>query len=296
MTQVQSLLSSRTFALLGAIILPALAAQPAAAQQASFFDNFDTLSTQRWYVADGWANGAWQNCAWSSKQVSVTGGLLNVGFAPVPYGGRNYSCGELQTKQAFGYGTFEARLKTPAGSGLNAAFFTYIGAEQGKPHDEIDFEVLLKNTSQMQTTTFVNGKSGDGETGSGQDHQLPYPSDSDFTDYAVTWTADKIEFYVNKVLIRTMTDPVTIPTESAAYLLQPLGYRYAERLDGAVRSTCRADRHAGRLGRLYRPGRKLHLPRVGSVHHRTMTSHGPSGPFPLLIAIRADQSNKGVIQ
>ena len=194
--------------LAGLILLPAAAL----AQSASFHDDFDTLDKQRWYVSDGWANGAHQNCVWSASQVSAAGGMLKVGFAPVPSQDRQYSCGEIQTKQAYGYGTYEARLKTPAGSGLNAAFFTFIGPQQNKPHDEIDFEVLLKDTSIVETTTFVNGKSGDGKVGSGQKHTLPYPSDSDFIDYAVTWEPDQVRFYINGELVRTMTDQATIPT------------------------------------------------------------------------------------
>ncbi|MEO3997613.1 family 16 glycosylhydrolase [Mesorhizobium sp. CAU 1732] len=194
-------------------VFPCLLVAPAAfAQQASFFDDFDTFNTQRWYVADGWATGAYQNCTWASNQVSIEDGILRVGFAPRPYKDRQYSCGALQTKQAIGHGTFEARLKTPSGSGLNAAFFSYIGPTQGKPHDEIDFEILLRDTGKVQTTTFVNGISGDGEIGSGQNHDLPYPSDSDFIDYAITWTPDKIEYFINGELVRTIDEAFRIPT------------------------------------------------------------------------------------
>lgn len=193
-------------------ILMILAPTAAMAQGASFHDDFDSLDTKRWYVSDGWANGAHQNCTWSTSQVKSVDGMLNVGLAPMPKGDRQYSCGEVQTKEAYGYGTYEARLKTPKGSGLNAAFFTYIGAEQKKPHDEIDFEILLKDTSSVQTTTFVNGKSGDGKIGSGQTHTLPHPSDSDFTTFAMTWEPDKILYYIDGTLVRTMDDPTTIPT------------------------------------------------------------------------------------
>lgn len=210
MSRVQYFQAARTIGLMGSMAV--LTMQPAMAQATSFFDDFNSLDSQRWYVSDGWANGAHQNCAWSAGQVKVIDGMLNVGFAPGQAAGRAYQCGEIQTRQAHGYGTYEARLKTPAGSGLNAAFFTYIGPQQQKPHDEIDFEILMKDTSAMQTTTFVNGKSGDGKVGSGQDHKLPYPSDSDFTDYAMTWAPDKIEFFVNGELIRTMTEPSVIPT------------------------------------------------------------------------------------
>jgi endo-1,3-1,4-beta-glycanase ExoK len=195
-------------ALAGLLLLPAAAM----AQGTSFHDDFNTLDTGRWYISDGWSNGAHQNCQWSRDQVTVAGGMLKVGFAPTPLADRQYRCGELQSKQDHGYGTYEARLKTPKGSGLNAAFFTYIGPQQGKPHDEIDFEILLKDTLTLETTTFVNGKSGDGKVGAGQKHALPYPSDGSFIHYAMTWEPKQIRFYVNGNLIRTMTDPITIPT------------------------------------------------------------------------------------
>ncbi|MGV8855787.1 MAG: family 16 glycosylhydrolase [Devosia sp.] len=182
------------------------------AQGTAFHDDFDTLDTARWYASDGWSNGAHQNCTWSSDQARVADGQLHIGFAPLPKGDRQYRCGEIQTRTAFGFGTFEARMKTPSGSGLNAAFFSYIGAEQSKPHDEIDYEVLLRNTAQVDTTTFVNGKSGDGKVGSGQSLVLPGPSDGDFITYAFTWEPDRIRFYIDGKLVRTMEDPKTIPS------------------------------------------------------------------------------------
>jgi endo-1,3-1,4-beta-glycanase ExoK len=189
----------------------AVMAQPALAQTA-FHDNFDQLDQSRWYVSDGWSNGAHQNCAWAADQVVSSNGQLRVGFAPRPAGDRQYRCGEVQTRSAYGHGTFEARLKTPAGSGLNAAFFTYIGAQQGRPHDEIDFEILLRDTSHVDTTTFVNGVSGDGEIGAGQSHALPHPSDQDFITYAITWEPDEVRFYIDGELARTIDDPRMIPT------------------------------------------------------------------------------------
>lgn len=191
--------------------LATLAFPAAAHAQAAFHDDFDQLSQSRWYVSDGWSNGSHQNCTWSTDQAATSGGNLQVGFAPTPKGDRQYRCGEIQTRTAYGPGTFEARIKTPAGSGLNAAFFTYIGPQQGKPHDEIDFEVLLKDTSHVDTTTFVNGVSGDGEIGAGQSHVLPHASDSDFITYAFTWAPDKVSYYIDGELVRTIDDPKMVP-------------------------------------------------------------------------------------
>ncbi len=195
-----------------ALAILCLATPVAAAEQGgSFFDDFESFDAARWYVSDGWANGPHQNCWWSKKEVRVSGGKLEVGFSSTPTGERQYRCGELQTRQSFGPGVYEARLKAPAGSGLDAAFFTYIGPTQHQQHDEIDFEILPKNPSQVHTTTFVNGKSGDGETGNGAELKLPYPADSDFIDYAFDWQPDRIDFYLNRQLVRSITVPREIP-------------------------------------------------------------------------------------
>lgn len=186
-------------------------AQPAFAQGTAFIDQFDQLDQSRWYVSDGWSNGTHQNCTWSTDQAKAVGGQLLVGFAPMPKGDRQFRCGEIQTRAAYGYGTFEARLKTPSGSGLNAAFFSFIGAQQGKPHDEIDFEILLRDAGHVDTTTFVNGISGDGEVGAGQSHALPHPSDSDFITYGFTWDPNQVRYYIDGELVRTIDDPKMVP-------------------------------------------------------------------------------------
>ena len=199
-------------AMLSVLVGCTACATPALAQEAAFRDDFDQLDQARWYVSDGWSNGSHQNCTWSTDQVKATNGMLRVGFAPVPKGDRQYRCGEIQTRKAYGYGTFEGRFKTPSGSGLNAAFFTFIGPQQNKPHDEIDFEVLLHDTDSVDTTTFVNGKSGDGTTGAGQSVPLPHASDADFITYAFTWEPDRLRFYVDGELVRTMDNPAMIPS------------------------------------------------------------------------------------
>jgi endo-1,3-1,4-beta-glycanase ExoK len=44
-----------------------------------------------------------------------------------------------------------------AGSGLNAAFFTYIGPVHDRAHHEIDIEVLLRDPGAVTFNTFVDG-------------------------------------------------------------------------------------------------------------------------------------------
>ena len=185
---------------------------PAAAQAAtgtSFFENFDALSTSRWYISDGWRNGAHQNCGWSKQQISVTSGVLNVGFTKAPGAdGTLYQCGELQSKAYYSYGTYEARIKTPKGSGLNAAFFSYVSTPNAPKHDEIDFEVLLKDTTKVQTGGFAADKGIPVSTPT-----LPNPSDADFINYAFVWAPGKLAYYANGKLLYQITNPAQVQTE-----------------------------------------------------------------------------------
>jgi endo-1,3-1,4-beta-glycanase ExoK len=197
----------RRAAFLAAASILAMTTGARADDHKGFFDDFNTLDRARWYISDGWSNGTWQNCGWSAKEIGVANGVLNIGFSHNPEANRAYRCGEIQSYSTLGYGTYEARIKTPTGAGLNAAFFTYTGS----PHDEIDMEFLLKDPDHVSTTTFVNGKSGDGKKGNGEMTPLPQPSNSGFVDYAMVWTPEKLDFYANRKLIRSIDTPSQIP-------------------------------------------------------------------------------------
>ena len=58
----------------------AMSATARADDHKGFFDDFSTLDRARWYISDGWSNGAWQNCGWSAKEITVANGVLNIGF------------------------------------------------------------------------------------------------------------------------------------------------------------------------------------------------------------------------
>ena len=153
------------------------------AEGASFFDDFDGFNPRLWGVSHGWSNGDWQNCTWDRSAVRVEGGILSLLFAPGAAGTRAFTCGEIQSRARYGHGTYEARLRTPAGSGLNAAFFTYIGPSHDSPHDEIDVEILTRDTGAVSFNTYVDAVPANGATVA-----LDPPSDSRFVHYAFAWT------------------------------------------------------------------------------------------------------------
>ncbi|MDI7862061.1 glycoside hydrolase family 16 protein [Rhizobiaceae bacterium n13] len=188
-------------------------ATPAFAQEGangtSFVENFDRLDTAFWYVSDGWNNGSHQNCTWSKKQINIADGVLELTFDDTKAGDRDYACGEVQTRKRYGYGTYEARMKTADGSGLNSAFFTYIGPTDKKPHDEIDFEVLGKNSARVQLNQYVSAKGGNEKL-----IDVPGGANQEFNDYAFVWQKDRLRYYLNGQLVHEVADPGKLPVNA----------------------------------------------------------------------------------
>jgi endo-1,3-1,4-beta-glycanase ExoK len=212
---------SRLTAIVAALILGLLTlapAQPAAAASASFIDRFDgALDTSRWYVSDGWNNGAHQNCQFNKDNVRVASGALTITFDDKAYGDRSYSCAEVQSRSRPGYGTFETRMKAAKGSGLNSAFFSYIGPVHDQPWDEIDFEVLGKDTAKVEVNSWVNGTSSGGFPVA-----LPADSASTYVDLAYVWEPGRLRFFVNGAPVKTLTG-AQVPTHDQILFAQIWG-------------------------------------------------------------------------
>jgi endo-1,3-1,4-beta-glycanase ExoK len=177
-------------------------AGPALAEPA-FLDGFDTLDEGRWMISDGWSNGDWMNCTWSRDAVVLRDGHLVLQVLP---DGPTHLCGEIQSRAQFGHGTFEVRMRTGTGSGLNAAFFTYIGPVHGRAHHEIDVEILLRDTARATFNTFVEGAEFNGGSA-----PLDGRSDAAFHTYAFTWGPASITWYVNGAEVHRTAPGTRIP-------------------------------------------------------------------------------------
>ena len=165
---------------------------------ATFRDDFSTFDLDRWYVSDGWSNGDHQNCLWSESAVIPAAGHVGLHFLQDESPTHAYRCGEIQTRNRFSHGTYEARIRTDDGSGLNAAFFTYIGPVHGERHDEIDFEILMANPQEVTVNTYVDGAPMHGTV-----VPLPRPANEVFHHYAFIWEPDRLRWYVDGRLIHT---------------------------------------------------------------------------------------------
>jgi endo-1,3-1,4-beta-glycanase ExoK len=251
----------RPIALLAIALAATTGATLAQEQPRSFRDDFDNFDRQRWYVSDGWANGEWQNCVWSSRQLGLADGVLTLSFEKRRTKNREYACAEVQTHKRFGYGTYEARMKTDSGPGINAAFFTYIGPADGQPHDEIDFEVLTRDTSKVSLNTYVGGKPRNGSKAA-----VDGGTDAGFNDYAFVWEENRLRWFVNGELVHEASSPAELPKQPQKIFFSLWG----------------SDTLADWMGAFEDPGRKLTM----QVDWVAYTAPGDECQFPESVACK----------
>jgi beta-glucanase (GH16 family) len=188
-------------ALLGLVFLSA-AVKPAYATGGTFFDGLDYFDTTRWQKSDGWTNGNPFNVGWRADHVNFSGGFmtlqLDTSTCTAGCSGKPYASGEYRSVDTYGYGKYETRFKAAKGSGLVTSFFTYTGTSGTSNHHEIDIEILGKDTTKIQTNYFVGGVGG---------HEtlvpLGFDASAGYHNYAFVWTADKIEWIVDDVVVHT---------------------------------------------------------------------------------------------
>lgn len=174
-----------------------LGVSEAKANKIPIFAQAPNIDMSLWRISHGTSNGHHQSCEWRSNAFSAQNGNLAITLEAKKSAQNAYICGALQTKQRYGFGRYEVRMRTAAGDGLNTAFFTYIGKWQGvKDHDEIDFEFLGKDPTTVQLNFWRKGKTATPKT-----IKLGFDASADFHDYAFEWTRNKISWYADGKLI-----------------------------------------------------------------------------------------------
>lgn len=164
---------------------------------ASFVDRFRELNVQeRWYVSDGWNNGDWISSDWRARQTAISPEGLVLTLARAPRGSdKPYMSGEVQSLDHYRYGYFETRMRVPRGSGLVTGVFTYTRAQGNATWNEIDIEILGRNTRRVELTYHVGGRAHN------QNLDLPFDAADGFHTYAFEWREDALRWYVDNVMV-----------------------------------------------------------------------------------------------
>ena len=165
----------------------------------SFVENFEQFDRARWYISHAWSNGAHQNCMWFNRNVKfLSKHQVELSLTDEHLLDRKYTCAEIRTKEQYGYGTYEVRMRAAEAPGLVSAFFIYAPkSAEVKDQDEIDIEILGKDPHSIQLNYFVDGNG---------DHAalvpLEFDTSREVSDYAFEWLPDSLRWYVNGRLTR----------------------------------------------------------------------------------------------
>ncbi|XP_010513810.1 PREDICTED: xyloglucan endotransglucosylase/hydrolase protein 3-like [Camelina sativa] len=122
------------------------------------------------------------------------------------------SGGGFESKNSYGSGLFQIRIKVPGGNtgGIVTAFYL---TSKGGGHDEIDFEFLGNNNGKpvtLQTNLFLNGEGNREER-----FTLWFNPTKHYHTYGILWNPYQIVFYVDYIPIRVYKNEngVSYPTK-----------------------------------------------------------------------------------
>ncbi|MEO3750790.1 family 16 glycosylhydrolase [Streptomyces sp. B6B3] len=129
---------------------------------------------------------------------------------------RDLTGAAIASRPSVTYGTFSARLRVPAGSGLVTGLFLH----RNGPRQEIDIEILGQDTTRMLVNVFYNpGVLGTkleyGYRGTPVIIDLGFDASKEFHHYEIDWQPDWIRWRVDGTTVyeRALWDPTPVPDQ-----------------------------------------------------------------------------------
>lgn len=172
-------------------------------ESASMIADFRKGFSSYFEASNGWTNGNPFDCGWYSSNVEFKDGALNLTIDKDNSGKYNYSGAEYRTKDFYGYGYYETSMQAIKNDGVVSSFFTYTGPSDNNPWDEIDVEILGKDTTKVQFNYYTNGV-GNHE----YMYDLGFDASKGFHTYGFDWQSDHITWYVDGKAVYTATDNI----------------------------------------------------------------------------------------
>ncbi len=155
------------------------------------------------FASAGWTNGNPFDCGWYAENAVVKDGALHLSIDKDSTGKYNYSGGEYRTNDHYSYGYYETSMQAIKNDGVVSSFFTYTGPSENNPWDEIDIEVLGKDTTKVQFNYYTNGQ-GNHE----YMYDLGFDASEGYHTYGFDWQADSITWYVDGKAVYTATSNI----------------------------------------------------------------------------------------
>jgi endo-1,3-1,4-beta-glycanase ExoK len=197
-----------------------------------FIDRFEgvALDEGRWFVSDGWSNGDWMENDWRRSQVTITPGGLQLMLGPGSAGSdKPLASAEIRTHAEFRYGYFEVRMRVPRDPGLVTGVFTYTGAEGRAKPNEIDIEILGRDTRRIELTIHENGRPTSSKIA------LPFDAANGFHTYAIEWLPDVVRWYADGAMIHEQSGRAAANlTRPQQFILSPWASRQLDEWVGEL--------------------------------------------------------------
>ncbi|WP_296776814.1 glycoside hydrolase family 11 protein [Ruminococcus sp.] len=170
---------------------------------ATMSDDFRNGSSKHFIASDGWTNGDPFDCGWYKAQTGFQNGALTLSIDKDYSGKYNYAGAEYRSNDFYHYGYYETSMQAIKNKGVVSSFFTYTGESDGNPWDEIDIEILGKNTNQVQFNYYTNGQGKHEKL-----YDLGFDSSEAYHTYGFDWQPDHITWYVDGKPVYTATENI----------------------------------------------------------------------------------------
>lgn len=181
--------------------IPDYGTQPNAS--ATMYDNFRQGSSSYFFASDGWSNGSCFDCVWREGNTAFKDGALTLTIDRDNSGQYRYSGAEYRTSDHYHYGYYETSMQAIKNDGVVSSFFTYTGPSENNPWDEIDIEILGKDTTKVQLNYYTNGV-GNHE----YMYDLGFDASQGYHTYGFDWQPDHITWYVDGKAVYTAYDNI----------------------------------------------------------------------------------------
>lgn len=227
--------------------------QPPINATVAFVDTFTTIDPSRWGISNRDATGDWMENDWRPNLASTSPeGLVLTMARSDGGGGSPLSSAEVYAHDAQRYGYYEIRMRVPRGVGTITGAFTYADGSDNTPPQEIDVEILGRDTRSVYLSYHMAGHATQKIV------HLPFDAADGFHTYAFEWGPGVIRWYIDDVLAHEAREHVLQGMIKPQRLILNLWgtamlYRWAGRVQPneapwrlTMACVARADRYPGR--------------------------------------------------
>lgn len=165
--------------------------------------DFRSGKSSLFIASDGWSNGSCFDCVWRGSNASFKDNALNLTIDNDSQSEYRYAGAEYRTVDFYSYGYYETSMQAIKNDGVVSSFFTYTGPSDNNPWDEIDIEVLGKDTTKVQFNYYTNGV-GNHE----YMYDLGFDASEGYHTYGFDWQPDHITWYVDGKAVYTATSNI----------------------------------------------------------------------------------------